>query len=389
MASSEELERLANQCVKCGLCLPWCPVYQKMLMEEASPRGRVQLAKRFLHPKHGGKTRPSKELAKAFYTCTSCDACSCFCPSQIKPGEVIQEGREKIFSEGGVPEAVGVVKTNILKTTNAYGGKREDRTSIYPPSARERMVVRRRGDKAETLLFLGCVANYLDMRIVPSFIKIMDAAGVEYALLASEELCCGLPLYLMGDKETFSQNAAQVVSLIRETGARELVTPCAGCYKSFRKHYSEVVKMDLAVYHSTQYLHRLLERKAVRLAKSGDQRITYHDPCDLGRGFQIFEEPRAVLKAVVGDDLIEMEKNRLMARCCGGGGSMLALGPQLAADMATLRVKDAEEVGAKIIVSGCSTCKDNMRKGVKAIPKEGRPKIKVMDITEVVADSIS
>jgi glycolate dehydrogenase FAD-linked subunit len=388
MASSEELERLVNQCVKCGLCLPWCPVYQKMLMEEASPRGRVQLAKRFLHAKQGEKIRPSKELSRAFYTCTSCNACSSFCPSQIKPGEVIQEGREKIFSEGGVPEAVGAVKTNILKTTNAYGGKKEDRTSIYPPSVREKLGMRKKGHKADTLLFLGCVASYLDMRIIPSFIKIMDAAGVGYTLLASEELCCGLPLYLMGDKETFSQNAAQVASLIRETGAKELVTPCAGCYKSFRKHYPEVVKMDLAIYHSSQYINRLIEGKAIRFAKKGGQKMTYHDPCDLGRSFQIFEEPRAVLKAIVGDDLVEMEKNRIMARCCGGGGSMLALGPELAADMATLRVKDAAEVGAEIIVSGCSTCKDNLRKGVKAIPKGERPKIKVMDITEVVADSI-
>lgn len=388
MASSEELEKLANQCVKCGLCLPWCPVYQKMLMEEASPRGRVQLAKRFLHPESGEKIRPSKELSKAFYTCTSCNACSCFCPSQIKPGEVIQEGREMIFSEGGVPEAVGAVRTNILKTTNAYGGKKEDRTSIYPPSVREKLSTRKKGHKAETLLFLGCVASYLDMRIVPSFIKIMDAAGVEYTLLASEELCCGLPLYLMGDKETFSQNAVQVASLIEETGAKELVTPCAGCYKSFRKYYPEVVKMDLAIYHSTQYIQRLVEGKAIRFMNKSEQKITYHDPCDLGRSFQIFEEPRAVLKAIVGDDLVEMEKNRIMARCCGGGGSMLALGPDLAADMATLRIMDAAEVGAEIIVSGCSTCKDNLRKGVKAIPKGKRPKIKVMDITEVVADSI-
>ena len=388
MTSSEELERLVHQCVKCGLCLPWCPIYQKLLMEESSPRGRVQLARRFLHPKQGEKIRPSKALSEAFYTCTSCQACSAFCPSQIKPGEVIQEGREKIFSEGGVPEAVGAVRTNILKTTNAYGGKKEDRTSIYPPSVREKLGVGKKGRKADTLLFLGCVASYLDMRIIPSFIKIMDAAGVKYTLLASEELCCGLPLYLMGDKEIFAQNAAQVASLIRETGAKELVTPCAGCYKSFRKHYPDVVKMGLEVYHSVQYIQRLIERKAIRPTRKNEQKMTYHDPCDLGRSFQIFEEPRAVLKAVVGDDLVEMEKNRIMARCCGGGGSMLALGPELAADMATLRVKDAAEVGADIIVSGCSTCKDNLRKGVKAIPKGERPKMKVMDITEVVADSI-
>lgn len=388
MVNSEELERLTNQCVKCGLCLPWCPIYQNLLLEEASPRGRVQLAKRFLHPKAGEKISPSKRLAEAFYTCTSCNACSIFCPSQIKPTEVIQEGREKIFESRCAPEAVEAVKRNILNAANAYGGKKEDRTAIYPESVKEKAGARGKARNARTLLFLGCVASFLDMRIIPSLIKIMDAAGVEYTLLASEELCCGLPLYLMGDKKTYAQNAAEVMALIHETGAKEVVTPCAGCYKSFRKYYPDVVKMDLEIFHSVQYIQSLVERKAIRLDSRKGKKVTYHDPCDLGRSFQIYEEPRAIMKSIVGTDFVEMDKNRSMARCCGGGGSMLALGPDMAAEMATLRVMDAAEKEAEIIVSACSTCKDNLRKGIKAIPKDGRPKMKIVDITEIVADSI-
>jgi Fe-S oxidoreductase len=388
MVSSEEIERLTNQCVKCGLCLPWCPIYQKVLLEEASPRGRVQLAKRFLHPKGGEKIRPSERLAQAFFICTSCNACSSFCPSQIKPAEVIQEGREKIFEARCAPDAVEAVKRNILNSANAYGGNKEDRTAIYPASLREKVGVREKAKKTGTLIFFGCVASYLDMRIIPSLTKIMNAAGVEYMVLASEELCCGLPLYLMGDKKTYAQNAAEVMALMQKTGAKEVVTPCAGCYKSFRKYYPEVVKMDLEIFHSVQYIQRLIERKLLRIDGKKGKKITYHDPCDLGRSFQIFEEPRAIMKSLVGADFVEMEKNRIMARCCGGGGSMLALGPELAAEMAALRVRDAADKGAEIIVSGCSTCKDNLRKGIKAIPKNERPKMKVMDITEIVADSI-
>jgi len=118
------------------------------------------------------------------------------------------------------------------------------------------------------------------------------------------------------------------------------------------------------------------------------KKVTYHDPCDLGRTFEIFDEPREILKAIPDIDFVEMSRNRLMARCCGGGGSVIALEPELAADMAAIRVKDAVDVNAEIIVSGCSACKDNLRKGVKVIPKDERPKIKVMDITEIVANSI-
>jgi glycolate oxidase len=357
-------------------------------MEEATPRGRVQLAKHFLYKTREGGKGPSEKLAKAFYECTVCNACSTACPSQIKPSDVIQEGREKIYASGAAPAPVKAIRENIVNTSNVYAGKKEDRTAIYPASLREKIMKGEKPKQADTLLFLGCVAAYLDMKIIPSLIKIMDAAGVDYTLLAAEELCCGLPLKIMGDTETFAQNASEVTELIRSTGAKELVTPCAGCYKSFRKYYPELEEAGMELNHSVHYIQKLIEKGALRFNGKPGKKVTYHDPCDLGRTFQIFEEPRAILKAVVGDDLVEMEKNRMLARCCGGGGSVMAVGPELAADMAVFRVEDAAEVGAQIIVSGCSTCKDNLRKGLKAIPKADRPKMKVQDITEVVANAL-
>jgi len=144
----------------------------------------------------------------------------------------------------------------------------------------------------------------------------------------------------------------------------------------------------LEVYHSVHYMQKLIADKKLTLGGDLGKRITYHDPCDLGRTFGIFEEPRYILNTVPNIEFVEMARNRMMARCCGGGGSVIALEPELAAEMAAVRVRDAMEVGAEIIVSGCSACKDNLRKGIKVIPKEERPKIKVMDITEIVADSI-
>ncbi|MBE9592000.1 MAG: (Fe-S)-binding protein, partial [Proteobacteria bacterium] len=238
--------------------------------------------------------------------------------------------------------------------------------------------------KADTLLFMGCVSSYLDMKIIPSFFKIMDAAGVDYTLLGKDEICCGFPLHLMGDQEKFEQTARNLIDLIKATGAKELVTPCAGCYKTFRKYYPEAGDLGVEIFHSVHYIQKLIEEKKIQLGGDLSKKVTYHDPCDLGRTFEIFDEPREILKAIPDIDFIEMNRNRLMARCCGGGGSVIALEPELAADMAAVRVKDAVEVDAEIIVSGCSACKDNLRKGVKAIPKEERPKIKVMDITEIV-----
>ena len=116
--------------------------------------------------------------------------------------------------------------------------------------------------------------------------------------------------------------------------------------------------------------------------------MTYHDPCDLGRTFKIFEEPRNILKNIPGLEYVEMARNRLQARCCGGGGGVQANNPEIAVEIAAERVRDALAAGAEIIVSGCAACKDNLRKGAKAIPKQERGKIKIMDITEMVANTM-
>jgi len=371
-------------CINCAFCRLGCPTYDVTQLESRNARGRTILAFNLMT----GEIAPSKELANSFYTCTTCNACTYFCPARIKVDQIIQKGREKLFASGFAPEPVTALRDSILNTDNVYAATREDRIAIYPPSIKKKVETGEVKKKADTLLFMGCVSSYLDMKIVPSFFKIMDAAGVDYTMLGKNEICCGFPLHLMGDQEKFEQNARNLIDLIKATGAKELVTPCAGCYKTFKKYYPEAGDLGVKLFHSVHYIQKLIEEKKIQLGGDLGKKITYHDPCDLGRTFEIFDEPREILKAIPDIDFVEMNRNRLMARCCGGGGSVIALEPELAADMAAVRVKDAVEVDAEIIVSGCSACKDNLRKGVKAIPKDERPKIKVMDITEIVANSI-
>jgi glycolate oxidase subunit GlcD len=371
-------------CINCAFCRLGCPTYEVTQLESRNARGRTILAFNLMT----GQIDPSGELAQSFYTCTTCNACTQFCPAQIRVDEIIQKGREKIFASGAAPEPIMALRQSILTSDNVYAAKKEDRIAIFPPSIKKRVEAGELKKEAPTLLFMGCVSSYLDMKIVPSFFKVMDAAGVDYTLLGEEEICCGFPLHLMGDQEKFEQTARNLIERIKATGAKELVTPCAGCFKTFTKYYPEAGDLGLEVYHSVQYMRKLITDKRLKLGGHKGKKVTYHDPCDLGRTFQIFEEPREILKAIADIEFVEMARNRMMARCCGGGGSVIALDPELASDMAAVRVRDAMEVGAEIIVSGCSACKDNLRKGIKSIPKEERPKIKVMDITEIVADSI-
>ncbi|MBW1781285.1 MAG: FAD-binding protein [Deltaproteobacteria bacterium] len=371
-------------CIYCGFCRLGCPTFSVTHRESRNARGRNALAFNFLN----GTIEPSRDLAEAFYSCTTCQACTYFCPARVKVDEIVEGVRKKLYQSGFVPEPVLGIRDNILKTGNVYASAKADRIDIYPPALKEKIGQGALKEQAETLLFMGCVPSYLDMKMVPSLIKPLDAAKVDYTTLATEEGCCGFPLFLMGTDE-FAPHAEKVMERIKATGAKELVTPCAGCFKTFKKIYPEVGDLNMEVYHSVHYLERLINEGKITFKGELGKKVTYHDPCDLGRAFQIFEEPRNILKAIPGLEFVEMARNRLQARCCGGGGGVLANNPDMAVDMAAERVRDALAVGAEIIVSGCAACKDNLRKGAKAIPKQERGKIKIMDITEIVAKQMT
>ncbi len=379
----EEVDNEVLACIHCGFCRLGCPTFRVTQRESRNARGRNALAFYFMN----GSIEPSAGLAEAFYSCTTCQACTYYCPAQIKVDEIVEGARKKLYDAGLVPAPLLGVRDNILNTGNVYSSAKEERADIFPKTLKEKIKTGQVRQQADTLLFMGCVPSYLDMKMVPSLIMAMDNADVEYTVLGVEEICCGFPLFLMGSDE-FLPHQEMVMELIRSTHAKELVTPCAGCYKTFRKLYPQIRDLGLEVYHSVHYLDKLIRGKRLNFTHALEKRVTYHDPCDLGRTFKIFEEPRNILKKIPGLEYVEMSLNRLQARCCGGGGGVAANNPEMAVDMAAERVRDALEVGAEIIVSGCAACKDNLRKGARAIPKEERGKIKIMDITEIVSNAM-
>jgi len=370
-------------CIQCGYCRRGCPTFSVTHRESRNARGRNTLAYYLMT----GEEKPSKEMAEAFYSCTTCQSCTYYCPAMIKVDDIVEGARKKLFKEGFATEQVIGLKKNIFTNENVYGSPREERIEVYPPELEEKAENGQLKETAETLLFMGCVPSYSDMEMVPSLLKPLDAADVDYTVLGEDEGCCGLPLYLMG-ADNFESHVQKMIERIKATKASELVTPCAGCYKAFKKLYAKFGDLDLEVYHSVHYLEKLINEGKIKLKESFSKRVTYHDPCDLGRSFQIFDEPRNIIQNIPGIDFVEMERNRLLARCCGGGGLVMAHDHNLAKDIATLRVRDALDVGAEIIITGCAACKDNLTKGARGIPKEERGKIQAMDITELVASSM-
>lgn len=379
----ERYKKEIARCVRCGFCQAVCPVYEDSFRPSYNARGRMLLLKEIME----GSIPICAELADPFYTCTTCRACTYSCPAKVEVVDAVEGMRRRLYEEGFTPGPLVSAGENISKTGNIYASPQRDRVEIYPASVRERAKRGELRSRAEILVFTGCVPSYVDMKIVPSLIKCLDAAGVDYTMLGAEEICCGFPLYLMGSSK-FESHAAKVIEKIKGAGSRELVTPCAGCYKTFKELYPKIGDLGIEVYHSVQYIDRLMEDGRIELKREIEETATYHDPCDLGRGLKVFEEPRKILKRIPGLNVVEMGRNRLLARCCGGGGGMQAHDPGMAVRIGAVRIREALGVGARLIVSGCAACKDNLRKGARTLPKEERGKIQIMDITEVVAKSL-
>ncbi len=377
----EDNEILA--CVQCGFCRNGCPTFSVSKRESRNARGRNILAYQMLT----GQIEPDRELADTFYRCTTCGTCTYYCPAQIKVPEIVKKCRDRLAQSGFLPPSYQSVLDNIAKSGNPFASAREERISVYPSPFKKAAEENRLPQTAETLLFLGCVPSYVDMKIVPSLMKNMEKAGEDFTSFAVNEVCCGLPLYLSGS-DTFESHAREQLDRVNQTGARTLVTPCAGCYHSFKDLYPKAGNLKPELRHAVEYLDELVSEGKLQFTTEIQERVTYHDPCDLGRRLGIFEPPRNILRKIPGVDLVEMARTHLKSRCCGAGGGVSAVDPEMSLSMAKERVQDALDVGATLLVSACASCKDNLRKGLNEFPKETRKRLKVMDINEIVNKAV-
>ena len=215
--------------------------------------------------------------------------------------------------------------------------------------------------------------------IAQAMTEILTRAGADFTTLGSEEWCCGFPYLGLGLPDEAAKVAEHNVAAIRALGAKTVVTTCPSCYHMWRHTYPELLggAPDVEVVRATELLARLLASGAVELAPL-DEIITYHDPCDLGRNSGIYEAPRQLLRAIPGVELVEMADNRENALCCGGGGNLEAVNPELAATIASRRLAQALETGARILVTPCQQCKRTLANAAR----RERSRLKVLDLTE-------
>jgi Fe-S oxidoreductase len=238
-------------------------------------------------------------------------------------------------------------------------------------------------EKVDTLFFVGCTTALTPEieNVSINTATILNKLGVDFGLLGEHEVCCGSVAMRTGDREKFNEVAEKNANLFKDKGITTIVTSCAGCYRTFKKDYEGKLE-GIEILHSVEFLNKkLLENK--EKMKKLNYKVTYHDPCHIGRHIGIYEEPRQILEEIT--ELTEMKTNKHAAMCCGAGGGVKKGFPELALEMAELRIKEAEETGAEYIVSTCPFCYRNL---TDAINSTGS-KLKMVDLVDLILESLS
>ncbi len=362
-------------CIMCGFCRAGCPVYKETYLESKNARGRVILAYNMLK----GRIEPSRELAERFYQCTMCLHCKAACPAGVQVADIVESARKRLVESGYLPEVHRGLLESIAKYGNPLSEPSEKRTDVYPSTHVDKA--------ADILLFFGCVTSYQDMQIIPNTMEILDRAGIDYATMGNEEHCCGYLAYLVGSDQ-FKDSMDNNLKRLSTFNAKTIVTTCAGCYRTFKQIYPRYSDFNREVLHVVEYFERLINEGRIHFKRGLSGKATYHDPCDIGRHLEIYEPPRNIMKHIPGLDLVEFKQNRNLANCCGGGGGMKGYDNDLSSAIAYKRIREALDIGAEVVISACPACKSNLHTAAARLRKEKKGKIKVMDITEVVAQCI-
>jgi len=246
-----------------------------------------------------------------------------------------------------------------------------------------------RGESPEILFWVGCAGSFDDRykRVTKAFVTILNAVGIKFAVLGTEEGCTGDPARRAGNEFLFQMQAMNNIQVLNGYGIKKIVTACPHCFNTIRNEYPELGGNYEVIHHSV-FLQQLIEGGMIRMKEGGSfkgQKITYHDSCFLGRANNIYDAPRSVLESLDAD-LVEMKRCRTRGFCCGAGGAQMFKEPEPGRkDINVERTEEALATGAGTIAVACPFCMTMMSDGVKS--KEMESSVKVRDLAELIADA--
>ena len=244
------------------------------------------------------------------------------------------------------------------------------------------------GQQPEVLFWVGCSGSFDDRakKITKAFVKLLNQANVPFAVLGTEESCTGDPAKRAGNEFLFQMQAMTNIEILNAYEVKKIVTACPHCFNTIKNEYPELGG-NYEVLHHTQFLKSLLDegKLTVEGGKFKGKRITFHDPCYLGRANNVYEAPRDLIEKLDAE-LVEMKRSKKTGLCCGAGGAQMFKEPERGnKDVNVERTEDALQTNPEIIAAGCPFCNTMLTDGIKFKEKEGQ--IKVLDVAEILANA--
>lgn len=374
-----DMENSAFACAACGFCRGKCTVFLPDPWEDNSPRGKWHLIKEYAK----GNIPFDLPMVHKLNICTTCKRCEQTCEVSLKMADEYL-GAKPYFKDKGFSNAgLSALRQNVLDAGNFWGSDAEG-LGWHTDDMRFQ-------EKGEIGFWPGCWTQTISKNAAQNVVRLLNAAGIEPVDLGDNgsDICCGFYLFLGGYADDFEARAAKNIERMNAAGVKKVLTPCPACLATFAELYGGVAQkhglpFDIEFVHSVVVLNQLVEDGSLKLSEGErvDAKVTYHDPCHLGRWFGVYEEPRSFIKAVPGVEFEDMRHNRQDSLCCGLVNAFYEIGSVPTSGVS--RVSEADEVQADYILTACAGCGVQVNNMCVAANTHARQ----MDVTDLAAKSM-
>jgi len=377
-------------CTRCGACANSCPAYKVTKDDFAVPAWKSVEFRKILNRQRGflssilGQRPVPKDwlnniATKGLYLCSLCGRCMPGCVFTIQNLELWEDLRAIIYKEGEASSNLINVNKSLEANKNPYNNDHTERLGWLKESGINSM---KKGQKADTLFYVGCTSSYQEKSIANCTATILEKSNEDWSLFGEDEWCCGDPHFAIGNHDKAKEFAKHNLDIASSLGAKKIITSCAHCYRMWKYKYPEILRenRDIKIIHITEYLKECLEAGKLKIDSHPSIKITYHDPCYLARLGDIVNEPRTILDQLT-NNYIEMKERKFDTFCCGGGGMLEAVNIDLWTNIGNERLNQASMTKADVLVSACPLCKRSLKQAATRTGKQ----INVLDITELVA----
>ena len=384
-----------TSCTECGRCQSQCPAWHTD--KPLSPKLLIMAMRDHAMSKVVETENIVGENAPisldVLWSCTSCGACVEECPVDIEHVDhIVNMRRFQVLVESEFPSELGGTFRNLEKAGNPWGANKADRESwIAECDFPVRVVSGELPEEVEYLFWVGCAGAYEERakKTTKAVAELLHMAGVNFAVLGKRETCTGDPARRSGNEFLYQILSQENIATFNETfggrskGKKKVVVTCPHCFTTIGRDYAQS-GFDLEMLHHTQLLNTLIKEGRLKPSPhKSEKKMTYHDPCYLGRHNQIYAPPRELLEAS-GCDMEEMPRNKERSFCCGGGGGRMWMEEKLGTRINLNRVDEAIETGAAEVAVACPFCRIMVGDGMVARQSD----VEVLDVAQVLLRSV-